>query len=347
MPLPAPSVSAVLLAFNCREFIGDAVASVLAQDCPSMEVLISDDASTDGTYQVLVDAVRKYKGPHRVVLRRRSENSGSKSAHLNDAIPHSSGEIVVSFDGDDISEPHRVDRLLRAFTRDDGVQAVYSDFSLLRGDGSPGGRGRVPHPALGEDAARWFSRVDAYAAGTTLAFRRQLFELFGPLDPRVHEDVILPFRASLLGRVHYVDEPLVRVRLWAGSLTADQDRFESVDRYRARMLQGIEKAEQAMRSRLADLAEAERRMPHRREEFRDLGRMVETSMTHARTTAGLVDPSPRIRLRTLLDLLRAGAYRDELLQNAGLALAPKRYLQYKRWDLQRRISHPHPEQAGP
>lgn len=333
-----PPVSALLLAFNCREFIGDAVASVLGQETSPMEIVISDDASTDGTFEAMVKAVRDYGGPHRVVLRRRRENSGSKSAHLNDALWHSSGEVLVSFDGDDISEPHRVRRLLERFRAGTHVKAVYSDYSFLLPDGSPGRRGHVPHPPRGSQAAAWFARVDAYAAGSTLAVRREVLEDFGPLDPAVHEDVALPFRAALLGQVCYVDEPLVRFRRWSGSLTADHHRLESLEGYRTRMLQGIAKAEQNMGSRLSDLAAAEAQVPHRREEFRELRRRVEDSMAHAWATAGLVDPSFRVRVETLRELLRTGAYRDEFLQNAGLVLAPRLYLRYKRWHLQRSTS---------
>ena len=330
MPDTQFNVSAILLSHNCERVIADALRSVLAQDCEPMEIIVSDDASTDGTFAVIQRESEQYAGPHRVVLRRRDSNAGSKSAHLNDVFPLASGRYLVSFDGDDVSDPKRVSSILEAFQADDAVTAVYSGYSLMDPAGRPLGRGKVQHPPPGADAARWFARVDAYASGATLAVRRDVVDVFGPLAPKIHEDVVLPFRASLVGKVRYLDEDLVRVRRWQGSFTADADRFISMDRYRARMLQGIGQARRQLDSRLADLrkaAELERIEPETREE---LERIARASMADAAATADLVSPSFLVRLRCLARLARSGAYRQELPQNALLTFAPRAYLGYKR-----------------
>ena len=48
-----PSVSAILLSYDCAPFIAETLSSVLAQDAVPMEILVSDDASTDNTYAIL------------------------------------------------------------------------------------------------------------------------------------------------------------------------------------------------------------------------------------------------------------------------------------------------------
>ncbi len=189
-----------------------------------MEILVSDDASGDDTCNILEREIARYRGPHQVCLRRRESNSGSKSAHLNEVLGHSTGEVIVSFDGDDVYHPTRVRRLVTEFARDSRLRAVYSDYDLIDETGNHIGPGKVPHPPAGCDQASWFARIDAYASGSTLAVRREVFEQFGPLDPEIHEDIVLPFRASLLGGVHFIDEPLVSARRRAGSLTADHER---------------------------------------------------------------------------------------------------------------------------
>ena len=132
-----PFVSAVLLSYNCAEFIAEAVRSVLKQDCEPMEVVISDDASEDETVAILERELNSYHGPHRIDIRRRINNSGSKSAHLNDVLRRVSGEIIVSFDGDDISEISRVRSIVKVFRRNPTVQAVYSAYSLIDEAGGP------------------------------------------------------------------------------------------------------------------------------------------------------------------------------------------------------------------
>jgi glycosyltransferase involved in cell wall biosynthesis len=323
-------VTAILLSYNCAGVIEDALHSVLAQDCEPMEVIVSDDASEDETWAVLQRGLAAYAGPHRVSLRRRTTNSGSKSAHLNEVFPLASGRVFVSFDGDDVSEPDRVQKLLAEFRRDSQISAVYSGYLLMDAEGRPKGRGQVPHPPPQADARHWFARVDAYASGATLAVRRDVFDVFGPLDPRIHEDVVLPFRASLLGRVHFLDENLVRYRRWQGSLTADFEHFASVERYRTRMLRGIERARRQLRSRLEDLQVGEDLGLVAAPELEELRDIARATLAEAEMTAGLVSPSFVQRLRCFTRLVRKGAYRAELLPNAALAMAPGLYLRYKR-----------------
>jgi glycosyltransferase involved in cell wall biosynthesis len=326
----ATPVSAILLSYNCERFIAEALSGALEQDYSPLEVLVSDDASTDGTFRILESQIADYQGPHRVILRRRESNSGSKSAHLNDALHHCSGRIIVSFDGDDLYRPTRVSRILEAFDSDPSLRAVYSSYDLIDEEGDRIGPGRVPHPPDGSDPARWFARVDAFASGSTLAVHREVFDLFGPLDPAIHEDVVLPFRASLLGGVRYLDAPLASARRHFASLTATYESFQSLDAYRRRMLAGIEKARHQLASRLADLDRATVLQPERRKEFDRLRVVAADSLAAAESTTDLSAPGFATRARALLRLLAAGHYPDERMTHTLLALAPELYLLRKR-----------------
>lgn len=330
MSATPPSISAILLTYDCRPFVARALESVLAQDCPPMEILVSDDASSDGTAEVIERIVGAYAGPHRVDVRRRQVNTGSKSAHLNDTVGRTTGEIVVSFDGDDIYDETRVRRLSEAFQRHAGVMAAYSGYSIIDAEGRPRGRGHVPHPPAGADPRAWFARVDAFASGSTLAVRREVFERFGPLVPDIHEDVVLPFRACLLGEVVYLDLELVQARRHWASLTSDDRRFASLEAYRHRLHEGIARARRHRDLRLADLDRALALMPERREEFEALRAVVDASLADAERTAALVSPSAPERWRAFWSVFHSGAYRDEWTQNLMLAVAPELYLRHKR-----------------
>lgn len=334
-----PPVSAVLLSYNCAEFITEAVRSALNQDFEPMEVVVSDDASEDGTFATIQREVKSYHGPHRIDLLRRSNNSGSKSAHLNDVFRRTSGEIIVSFDGDDVSEIARVRKIVEVFRRDPTVQAVYSAYSLIDEAGHSLGSGNVPHPATEANTKVWFANVDAYASGATLAVRRPVIENFSPLDPNIHEDVVLPFRASLLGEVRYLDEELVKVRRHPRGLTQRFDVFDSMEEYRSRILWGIGQARKHRDSRLADLRTAMALEPDRVPELEGLQEIVLASMEDAETSAGLVSPSLSTRVRALFELLQKGYYREAFARDACLAFAPSLYLRYKRRTLSTRRKH--------
>ncbi len=325
-----PFVSAILLSYNCADQILAALQSVLDQECEPMEVIVSDDASQDTTFATLKRRIDTYQGPHRIRLRRRETNSGSKSAHLNHVFPLATGQVIVSFDGDDSSEPDRVRRIVEVFRADANVSAVFSDYAFMDPEGRAGRRRGVDHPPRGADARQWFAKVDAFAPGATLAVRRDVVETFGPLDPSINEDVVLPFRASLLGDVRYIDEALVRVRRWEGSLTSDAERLRSVENLRSWLLRGIAQAGRQMESRLADLGKAEQLGLVHRQDLSALRRTIAASMADAESSACLASPSLLARIRCLLRLTRSGGDRQDFAQNAFLALAPGLYLKHKR-----------------
>lgn len=330
MSTAPPFVSAILLSYNCADQILSALQSVLDQQCEPVEIIVSDDASQDTTFAVLEREVDAYRGPHRVTLRRRETNSGSKSAHLNDVFPLTTGQVIVSFDGDDIAEPDRVRRIVEAFRADPRVSAVFSDYSFMDPEGHAGRRRGVDHPPPGADTRHWFAKVDAYAPGATLAVRRDVVETFGPLDPSINEDVVLPFRASLVGDVRYIDEALVRVRRWEGSLTSAPERLRSIENLRSWLLRGVVQARRQMDSRLADLGRAEELGHVQTADLDDLRATIAASMAAAEASACLASSSLPARLRCLARLTWSSDDRRDFPQNAFLTLAPSLYLKYKR-----------------
>jgi glycosyltransferase involved in cell wall biosynthesis len=326
-----PAVSIVLLTYNCQDFVAEAVRSALHQEhAVPVEILISDDASTDATFESARAEVARTPTRHHVQVLRQASNSGSKSAHLNHVLSLVRGEIIISFDGDDVSEPFRVARIVDEFRKSPDIQAVYSGMALIDEAGRSLGRGKVPHPRPGQPSREWFARVDAYAAGGTLAFRQRVVQAFGPLDPEVHEDIVLPFRASLLGETAFVPDILVNARRHAASLTADMDRFASLAAFRNRMELGVDRARRNLLTRLTDLAAAQALMPGRAAELDRLREILADSLATAELSRGLYSPLFHERARTLLLLAFRGAYREHLLQHMVLVFAPERYLRYKR-----------------
>jgi cellulose synthase/poly-beta-1,6-N-acetylglucosamine synthase-like glycosyltransferase len=118
-----------------------------------MEIIVSDDASADDTVGVVERELARYHGARGIQFIRRTTNSGSKSAHLNGVFPEASGDILISFDGDDISEIYRVRKIVERFRSDSNVQAVYSSYSLIDRFGRPCGLGCSHPPSRGTQAA--------------------------------------------------------------------------------------------------------------------------------------------------------------------------------------------------
>lgn len=106
-----PTVSVVVIAYNDAGFVGEAVESALAQGPAVAEVIAVDDASSDGTAQVLDDLAALHP---RLTVFHRTENSGGCGTPRNDGIAAATCPYVLFLDSDDVLPPGAADALLRA-----------------------------------------------------------------------------------------------------------------------------------------------------------------------------------------------------------------------------------------
>lgn len=106
-PQVAPKVSVIVPIYNQLDFIRETVESVLAQDHPNIELVLSDDGSTDGT----TDVLREYaeREPGRVKLVASEQNTGIAGA-FNRALDAHTGEYIAWLGGDDVMLPGKLSR---------------------------------------------------------------------------------------------------------------------------------------------------------------------------------------------------------------------------------------------
>ena len=214
----SPRITVIVMTYNQQDLVGEAIAAALAQDCEPIEILISDDRSSDGTWDAIGRATAGYAGPHRVTLNRNAVNLGI-TAHLNRCVELAAGDILIGAAGDDVSAPDRVRRIAETF--DAGAPLlVHSRVEAISDD---------PTARMSHEKALFFRSVDPVKAatsfalyvGATIGFHRDLYRTYGPLPARdCYEDMILGFRAALEGRVAFIDAPLVRYRVGGGVSTA-------------------------------------------------------------------------------------------------------------------------------
>ncbi len=209
--MPAPRISVLLLACNQQATARAAAQSVLGQQCEPLEIVLSDDASTDGTFAQLQAAVEGYRGPHQVRARRSPANLGI-GAHYNALVAETRGELLVTAAGDDISLPHRVHRLAEAWDaggrRADLIGSHYIDMAP---DGTLGDA--VATDDLAQLTLEQWCRKRPFSLGATHAFTRRMMERFGPfVDGLWYEDPVMSLRALLAGGGITVPEALVRYR---------------------------------------------------------------------------------------------------------------------------------------
>ena len=107
-------VTFALFAYNQERFITAAVEAAFAQTYQPLEIIISDDGSSDKTYETILSLVQRYRGPHTVRAVQTEFNKGILS-HVLSVVNKSHRDLIVVAAGDDISEPNRVTLLFEAW----------------------------------------------------------------------------------------------------------------------------------------------------------------------------------------------------------------------------------------
>ena len=127
-------VSIVTPSFNCSEFIGMAIESVLAQSYHNWEMLITDDCSTDGTQEILQEYARK---DSRIKVYTLENNRGAGVAR-NNSIKNSSGKYIAFLDGDDMWFSNKLERQV-SFMQENKCAMSYTSYLTCDESGEENG----------------------------------------------------------------------------------------------------------------------------------------------------------------------------------------------------------------
>ncbi len=118
-----PSVSVVIVFHNTRDFLDEAVQSVLQQSYPDWELLLVDDGSTDGTDQL----ARTYVEQHEAVryLHHPDRQNRGISASRNLGTASARGRYIAQLDSDDVWLPNHLENLVRLLEAHGNVEMVH------------------------------------------------------------------------------------------------------------------------------------------------------------------------------------------------------------------------------
>jgi glycosyltransferase involved in cell wall biosynthesis len=215
----APLVTIALPVYNGADTLAPVVQAVLAQTHTELELVISDNASTDDTQELCRQFARDDR---RVVYLRQPRNVGLLNNFIS-AAEHSTGSFVRWIGDDDSIEPDYLARVLEAFAEDERrvvvtTQVVYRDDDeerTLRGDYDPA-------PLSSPDPVERFAALlhlltSDFASLDPLygTMRRSLATL--PRRNMLREDQIFAARMALAGPWGHVAAPLATRRRQEGT----------------------------------------------------------------------------------------------------------------------------------
>lgn len=216
-----PLITLAILTYNQADFIEAAILGALSQTYQRLEIIISDDCSSDKTYETAARTINANKHLRAVRLIKNTKNLGLL-AHINNLISEANGEIVVLAAGDDISHPDRCQQIAAAFEQSSNIHAIHTAYTLITEEN------KKNQPSTAIVQKRIPSDLEliynggGVGLGATYAYRKKCFTWPKPLPEHlINEDRILPWRAHLLGGVLYIDESLVSYRLTSKGLSRD------------------------------------------------------------------------------------------------------------------------------
>jgi glycosyltransferase involved in cell wall biosynthesis len=214
---PTPRLSLGVPVYNAERYLAACLDALLAQDYPDFEIIISDNASTDGTWEIC----RRYAArDRRIRLYRNPRNHGG---HVNYArvVELARGELFKWVAYDDLCLPSYLSTCVAALDAA-GPRAVlvYPRTVLIDEDGEVIG----PYDdGLDLRDRRAWRRVAGVAHRISLChahfgvFRLSALRRTGMIRPYLSSDYTLLAEVARLGEIHEVAEPLFQRRLHAGS----------------------------------------------------------------------------------------------------------------------------------
>ena len=213
-------VSIVICAYNNWPDVEMTIESALNQSHPSVEVIVVDNSSIDGT----PEEVPKRFGPAVRYVRQPNRNYAGA---CNTGFELASGEFIQFVAGDDVLAPNKIEKQVEIFQANPGLDIVYGDvrmFQTLAGVANWTDVESKPE----QDYLKAFIDTDEQWTGITALgalFHRKAIEKVGPWDESMYvEDLDYWLRATWAGcRFGYcAGSPMGFVRLWPGQKTKNK-----------------------------------------------------------------------------------------------------------------------------
>lgn len=220
-----PLVSILISSYQQRDFLEKAIESALNQSYPNIEIIIGDDASSDGSVELIRSFSKKFS--KKIMGLYHPQNIGVIN-NYNSLLSASSGKYVMRLDGDDLLLPENVSRQVKLLEANPHIIGCYHNLELFYSDSNE-------TICLFIDKKRparkgTFTNVIKYGCffpGAFTMIRNKSIPSQG-YDRRAKSVSDYLFMVNILrkgGEVIYLNEVLGRYRIHGGNLTKSKQRL--------------------------------------------------------------------------------------------------------------------------
>ena len=205
MTKTTPLLSVAMATYNGEKYIEEQLKSIVDQTFKNLEIVITDDASTDKTVALIQHFQQKYPF---IKLFINPTNNGVTRAFEN-SLKNCTGDFIAIADQDDIWELNKIEILLHAIENED---AIYSNSALVDKDGEP----------LNQLFSSLMNLQSFYSGapflmgncvpGHTIIMRADFRKIILPIPNEIMFDRWISFCAAANNGIKYIDAPLVKYR---------------------------------------------------------------------------------------------------------------------------------------
>ncbi len=215
--MKAPVVSVVMAVYNGERYLTQAIESVLAQTYADFEFIIIDDASQDGSWEM----IRRFEDKRIVAIR--LERNGGQTAALNRGLRIARGEFIARLDADDVALPNRFKEQGAFLEQHRDIAVIGCAQQIMDANGRVYARRSFPtDPDMVKAGLITSSPLSWYVIShPTVMGRKSVFLEMGGYDERfrIAQDYALWSKIIAKYRIGNLDSVGVQYRFHPGSLS--------------------------------------------------------------------------------------------------------------------------------
>lgn len=208
-----PLVSVLMPAYNAEKYIAEAIESILSQTFTDFELIISDDASTDATWNI----IQKYKEKDKRIIINKNKENLYIAENRNLLVKLAKGKYIAWQDADDISLPNRIKNQYELMEKDSSLGIVGGYLQFFDDYGVKSIR------KYKTDDSSLRSNIFKYSpvAQPTAMIRKECFDKVGLYNPEYPpaEDIDMSFRIGALYKFANLPEITLKYREHHSSAT--------------------------------------------------------------------------------------------------------------------------------
>lgn len=217
-------ISVCIAMHNGGKYIIEELKTILPQLSDDDEVIISDDGSIDGSIHDVLELHDKRVSIYSYECEKRKKSTRRLvTQNFENSLCHAKGDIIFMADQDDIWKPQKVEVCVDQLQKYD---LVLSELDICNGEGQPTGE-------------KWFNgkfcqnnplKIKGMTyQGCAMAFNRKVLDAALPFPKKLlSHDHWIGYIAEMVGKVKYIDEPLMYYRIHDHNVSGDSPSTNSL-----------------------------------------------------------------------------------------------------------------------